>query len=46
MAKYAVKIKERKTRILVSAKDAKNARKWTKRMGLTPVKVEKLHSFT
>jgi len=45
MAKYIVRIKERKSPILVTAKNAKSARSWVKKMGLTTKKLEKIYEF-
>ena len=46
MPQYAVKVKGRKSRILITAKDGKDAKKWAKKMGLEPVKSEKFYTFT
>ena len=46
MANYAVTIKERKSPVLVIAKDSRAAKKWARKMGLTPKKATKLITFT
>ena len=45
MAKYVVRIKERKSPILVTAKNVRSAKSWVKKMGLTAKKVEKIYEF-
>lgn len=46
MAKYAVTIKERKSPVLITAKDSRSAKRSAKKMGLTPKKATRLITFT
>ena len=46
MPKYAVTVKEVKKPVLISAKNNADARRWARKMGLTPKSAVKLHSFT
>jgi len=46
MAKYAVKVRGRKSPFLITAKNAKDARRWVKKMGFIATKAEKLYTFT